>query len=560
MRSIRRFGLLCALALLAQPVASAAQSLRSVPLDHWSYAIADEILLRHPEWGEGIHLAARPWREADFTTLLERAREDSLGEDDPSQAFVQLLADAFRPDSGLTVERGVTMHNEVSAIYQGYAAKRDASFEPPFLPPRFGSDSTDGDDDPPGPTGAPAHRVMAQHDFAVQYLDAFVLGWRYVLDSHVKSDPTRFRQLEARKDEDFGFAILDAYGTVHYGPLYLTIGRNEQSFGPGRATAIFLSDSIPPLDHARFELDTRRFHFTGLIARLSSDLQNREIDEEGNTIPGSAPPDSGAQEVDRLLYLHRADWQPTTMIQLAVTEAAIVTGLDRGLEFRYANLLVPFFVTQEDEDEPEGRNVNIALDLEGVLSLPQGLRLYGAVMVEEFFIDEAEREGIGNQLAWRLGGTWGGAVGPNPVTVGAEYTRLDVFTYLHRGLNTSWSTYQVPLGSSLGPDAEQSAAWISWFPRPHARVTLDALARRGGEQSITSLDDAVGAGNPDFPSGIVQRELRGGVEGWLLLPRWGVEALIRASVRDVRNLGNEENDDERFWHLNVGLRWGWQFR
>jgi len=444
----------------------------------------------------------------------------------------------------------------VSLVYDGYLAKDDASFEPPFLPPRFGQD----EEDARGHTGKPPHRVMARHDFAVQYLDHFALGWRYAIDSHVKSDPTRFRQLEARKGEDYGFVLLDAYGTAHYGPLYLTIGRNEQSLGLGRASALLLSDSIPPLDHARLELDTRTIHFTGMIARLSSDLQNRTIDEEGKTIPGSTPPESGAREVDRTLYLHRADWQPNTMIQLAVTEAALVTGIGRGIEFRYANLLVPFFVSQEDEDETEGRNVNIAVEVEGALTLPNGVRLYGVGMADELFIDKQEREELGNSLAWRLGAMWGGNVGRSSVTVGAEYTRVDVFTYLHRGLNTNWTTYGVPLGSSLGPDADQGQAWVSWYASPTARITVDALARRGGERSVESTESIVGAGNPEFPSGVVQRELRGGVEGWLLLPRWGVEALVRANVRDVQNVDNDENADEKFWNVSVGLRWGWQFR
>jgi hypothetical protein len=557
MRFIRRFGLPCVLAFLVLPVPATAQGLRTVPLDHWSYTIADELLLRHPEWGEGIHFAAKPWREGDFQTLLTRAREAGLAADDPVSGFVELLAEAFPPPSGSTVARGTMIHNEVSAIYEGYFAKDDATLDPAFLPPRFG-DEPDPDDER-GITGRPAHRAMVRHDFAVQYLDRFALGWRYAVDTHVKADPTRFRQLEARRGEDYGFALLDAYGTAHYGPLYFTIGRNELSLGPGKSTAIFLSDSIPPLDHARIELDTRSFHFTGMIARLSSDLQNRSLQENGTTIPGSDPPETGRQEVDRTLYLHRVDWQPTTMFHLAVTEAALVTGLDRGLELRYANLLVPFFVTQEDEDEAEGRNVNIVVDAEAAVTLPRA-RVYATVMVDEFYIDADKREEFGNQVAWRVGGTIGGAVGPHSVTAGAEYTRLDVFMYLHRGLNTNWTTYGVPLGSSLGPDADQVLGWLTWYPRPNARVTVDALVRRGGEQDVQSNENAIGSGNPPFPSGIAQRETRGGVEGWMLLPHWGVQALVRASVRDVKNLENVEGADESFWHLSVGLRWGWQFR
>ena len=69
-------------AALAAPPALAGQSLRAVPLDHWAYGVADELLLRHPELGAGLWLGNRPWREADFLTLLARADSAGLGEAD----------------------------------------------------------------------------------------------------------------------------------------------------------------------------------------------------------------------------------------------------------------------------------------------------------------------------------------------------------------------------------------------------------------------------------------------------------------------------------------------
>ncbi|HET7692574.1 MAG TPA: hypothetical protein VFM44_05765, partial [Gemmatimonadota bacterium] len=64
-------------AILATPSAMAAQSLRAVPLEHWAYDVADELLLRHPRLIAGLWLGNRPWREADFLALLARA--DSVG-------------------------------------------------------------------------------------------------------------------------------------------------------------------------------------------------------------------------------------------------------------------------------------------------------------------------------------------------------------------------------------------------------------------------------------------------------------------------------------------------
>ena len=534
-------------AALAAPAEGTAQSLRVVPLDHWAYELADELLLRHPRLGAGLWLGNRPWREADFLVLLARADSAGLGEPDRrAEAALALLERAFPAHAGAEPE--VAIHNEVSLRLAAHASRDDAAFDPSFLGVRF--EEVDGD--PP----IPALRGVLQHDFAVQYRDRFALAWRYAIDSDVTGDPTRFRQLEAREDTDYGFALLDAYAVYGYGPLRVTAGRNELWLGQaGGSTSVFVSDSIPPIDQLRIDLVTRTLRFTGMIGRLSGDDQNRSLDERGETIPGSLPPPANERrDVDRIFYLHRVDWQPADYLQVAISEAALVTGTERGLDARYANLLMPFFVTQEDEDESGGVDVNVMINAEGVLLVP-GARIWTNVFVQEFFIDAEKRENIGNQMAYKAGGELAGdALGLAALSAGLEYTRVDVFSYLHRGLNTNHTQFGAPLGSSLGPDADMAQAWITWRPRPDLRLTLDAMARRDGERGVETLESVIEAGHPDFPSGVVQRERRLGVEAWGMLPGHGVEGTLRVSAHDLTDIEHEPGREGSFWTAEVGLR------
>jgi hypothetical protein len=548
-KAARRIALPVGFALtFGAAVESGAQTLRAVPLDHWSYEIADDLLLRHPELGAGLWLGNRPWREEDFRTLLARAESAGVRDGDPVTAgAIELLARAFPPEPDS--EDDVYFHNEVSLRVVGHVSEDDATFDPPFLGVRF----EEPDGDPP----VPPARAVAQHDFGVQFRDRLALGWRYAVDSDVTNDPTRFRQIEAREDTDYGFALLDAYATYRYGPLWVTAGRNEISLGQsGRSSSVFVSDSIAPLDQLRIGLGTRHVRFTGIIGRLSGDDQNRELDDQGETIPGSTPPAANERrEVDRLLYLHRLDWQPLAALQLAISEAAIVTGIDRGLEARYANLLIPFFVSQEDVDEPGGVDVDVIVNGEGVLFTPWGGRFWLDLYVQEFFVDADKREDIGNQLAYKVGGLVAGeAVGLPAVTAGVEYTRVDVFTYLHRGLNTNATQFGAPVGSSLGPDADMGQAWLSWRPWPPLRLTLDAMLRRDGERSVETLESVIDAGNPEFPSGVVQRERRFGVEARGLLPRYGAEGLLRLSAHHLTDIDHEPGRDGDFLVAELGLR------
>src|SRR5688500_178778 len=534
-------------AILATPSAMAAQSLRAVPLEHWAYDVADELLLRHPRLVAGLWLGNRPWREADFLTLLARADSAGLGEvDRRAAAALDLLGRAF--PNPAPAEPEVAFHNDVSLRLVAHASGDDAAFDPSFLGVRF--------EEPDGDPAIPALRGVLQHDFAVQYRGRFALAWRYAIDSDVTGDPTRFRQLEAREDTDYGFALLDAYAVYGYGPLRITAGRNELWLGQaGGSSSVFVSDSIPPMDQVRLDLVTRRLRFTGMIGRLSGDDQNRSLDERGETIPGSLPPPARERRnVDRIFYLHRVDWQPADYLQVAISEAALVTGTDRGLDARYANLLIPFFVTQEDEDESGGVDVNVMINAEGILLVP-GARIWTNVFVQEFFIDAEKRESIGNQMAYKAGGEMAGdALGLAALTAGLEYTRVDVFSYLHRGLNTNHTQFGVPLGSSLGPDADMAQAWITWRPRPVFRLTLEAMTRRDGERGVETLESVIEAGHPDFPSGVVQRERRLGVEAWGMLPGHGVEGTLRVSAHDLTDIEHEPGREGRFWTAEVGLR------
>lgn len=525
-----------------------AQSLRTVPLDHWAYEYADALILRHPEMEPGIRFSNRPWTQGDFLEIVAAARDLAPEFDDLSKGWMSALEREFE-----TAPQGVAdslhYYNLVGVEVETDLRTEDATFDPPFRDPTFDSD-----------LGEPLAQVLLRHDFAVQHSGFFVLGWSYVIDQNVRNDPSR--RSVGQRGTDASFEVLDAYARFRAGPLWFTLGRHELSLGPGRGTSVFVSDSIPAMDQVRFEIRTEPLQFTGLLTQLSRERPNRLLDETGDTIEGSQPSESDPIpfDVTRWLYLHRIDWQVSERLQLSVGEAALVAGIDRGVELRYANPLLPFFLGQTENDEGDGVNVNVVVNVDGSFRGPARTLWYGDLYAQEIFIDREKRDRIGNQLAWRVGLEWGDPGGATGTTVGAEYTRVGVFTYLHRGLNTNWSTFGVPIGSSLGPDADQAILWVERWLNPNLRIGGDATVRRGGERSIRTLESVIDAGNPPFPSGVVQREYRVGVTSWGRWPDLGLEARVRVERREVKNIASDPGRDGGFWEAEADVYYRWRIQ
>jgi len=534
--------------LLAASAPARGQDLRTVPTDHWSYPVADALLLRHPELTKAVWLVHRPWRAGEFRDLVRRSRDLGLDRDPTVARWVAMLAEEYpaTPPGAATVVR-----QEIVPRFRGSARTDDATFEPAFLDARF-----------EGQDGQPGARGIVEHLGAIERREGFAFVWRYALDTNVRNDPTRTRagrfRLLGGSDDEAAATVLEAYGTYRWQAFQATVGRASLELGPGRGASVFLSDSVPAIDQLRIELHSAPLRFTGVIGRLSEDDQNRTLDETGRTRQGTTPPETGLADVTRNLYLHRLDVRFSDVFQVAVTEAAVVSGIDRGFEARFANLLIPFILGEKDEDEPEEVNVNVVGNLQGVFTAIPGLQLYGDWFAQTFFLlDPDLRRDFGDQFAWRLGGEWAEPLGLPRTTVGAEYTRADVFMFLHRGLNTNWTTFGVPLGSTIGPDADQGVAWIDHWPDPTLRLSADVMARRKGERSIETLESFLDAGKPDFPSGTVEDQWRLGVEAWKIAPGHGLEGKVRLAWRTVDDIGNEPGRDGEFWELEIGLTWRW---
>lgn len=518
-----------------------AQSIRTVPTPHWSYRIADALILRHPELGEAAWIASRPWRESEFRALVDRAVELDLGSDELRvAAWIEMLESEYPALESRRDELALDLYNAVTISYDGAFREDDVTFDPAFEEVRF--DVSDGE---------PENRVVGRHDAALGYRDRIALVWSYVADQNVRNDPTRSRLADSFRDrgdkDEFGMVVLDAYGALELGPVYARIGRSTMSMGPGRGSSVFLSDSIAPLDQVRVEVDVLDpVRFTGIVGRLSGDARNRALDDEGRVVPGSDPAGGFREQVERNVYLHRLDGRWGPWLQAALSEAVVSTAFDQEIETEFASMVVPYGFFDDDDRR------SFLWDAEVVLSPLAGLQLYGNAVLQR-------GEEIDDREAWRVGGTWAPPLRGAGATVGAEYTRTDPRMYVDPGLNTGWTTFDVPLGSMLGPDADQAYGWIEYWAAPTLRLTADVLRRRRGARSLDDPGDFTGV-EEDFPSGTVERQWRTGLEGWWISPWLGLEGRARFDHRTVENLENEVDRDEEFWEFRVGLAWRWDSR
>lgn len=295
----------------------------------------------------------------------------------------------------------------------------------------------------------------------------------------------------------------------------ILVGRDYLHWGPGRTGALLTSGYAPALDMVKFTADIGRVRFQGFNSLLVRGSEREE-----------------AERVNRYFSGHRLSLR-LNRAEFGVSETIMYGGPQEIVDPGYLNFLIPYYLT--DVMQVQERNDNVTVALDAAVWWPRNWRLYGQLLVDEYYY---EGEDFPARTAFLAGVDW---TGLSRLWLNAEYVKIDRWTYNYDA--GSWwnrlNYFNTVLGHPLGPDADQLHIEAEYCPagRLVLRGALDLIQR--GETTIYTdfRNSDLAQQHNAFPSGVVQRSGRYMLQAeWAPNRHWLLRLTGEHTVR--RNSGN----------------------
>ena len=310
------------------------------------------------------------------------------------------------------------------------------------------------------------------------------------VDNRLQDDP----EFAGRKDRAVSGRVEDAYvgGQWKYGEV--TLGRLSRSWGPGTLDGLQLGNYVYSYDHLYARLGTPGIHLATIHARL-------------NDGPGTFSP-----LVQRYLGVHRlaGRWRG---LEVAATETYVYSGEGRGLEWSLANPLVPYLLTQYNEQEEGNYSVGLELAWRTRLGV-----LGGQLLVDDVQVDRCDPQ-------CKEPASWGMTVTAEGLPLGgdqrwfASYTRVSSLTYRTPERGETYDFQNVGLGRGFSDyDEARVGADLALLSALPLRAYV-AFRRQGeGDYRAPFPPPENYATTPGFLLGRVAEVTRLGVSGGGVLP------------------------------------------
>ena len=460
--------------LLLSRVAAAQHPLAALPFDDPAYEVLEGLV--RTGCAPARVSAYRPFLVRDVRSALAAADSDS----DCAPALVAALRARFAPDTldlfndgdgafgggaSLTVRATQLSNGEFRPLWRGLRPKAE------------------GD-----PSAAATARVRASWGSRKVFAVAEGVGY-----TDRQNDPS-VRQRALRKTSgalDFGESYVTAQVAK---PLTLTFGRGSEAWlGEGRESLV-LSAWGPMIDRVAVAGRWKRLEGRALYGTVS----DVELTPALDSIPGPAA------HFYRYIVAHALTVRATHAVELTLGETAILARGVRTLDLAYANPLMAYVVVQNDT-AASGPDQN--LQLFGALRAHSGRSAVQAeLLVDDVQIDAKDRKTIQDQLGWSIRGTQALPLWVPAAAVG-EYRHVNSYTYLRNRYATAYQTYNQPLGSELGPDADLWRVGGEIWPRALVKLSGGAGMWREGAQRLAQRpgQNSNGHGGEPFPSVTLSR-------------------------------------------------------
>ncbi|MDQ3698035.1 MAG: hypothetical protein M3373_08440 [Gemmatimonadota bacterium] len=530
MRRRTIFSAVAAVVATAEPVLSQ-HPLVTLPLDDPAYVQLDALVRQG--CGAAIASSVRPFTVSTVRDALGNATDPRCAGPILASLRTRFTQSGNQPET-LGVDSARTGLTAGLAATIRATARRDQDFRPLWRDVR--PDSA-GD---PVLVGRLRGRVTWEGGPSVV---AVVEGFA---QSDRQNDPTvararGFRESEAVVD------ISEAYVAGRLGPVTVSLGRSSEAWLGEGVESLVLSANGVPMDRLRGTARWSRFEAHALFAS-TSDVVLGALDGLDDAI---AP-----QRFHRFLAAHALTFRPTPQWEITLGETALLTRRGTGIDLAFVNPVMLFLVAENDSGRTGAAGDDNNLTVFGATRLTVGAANLGAeLVIDDIQIDDADRENIPDQLAWRLAGTLGVPL-PLPTSVGLEYRRVGSYTFLRDSYAEVYQAYDQPIGSELGPDADLLRASGELWPNGRLRIGGGIGRWRRGAQRIEQRP-AVGAfghaGEP-YPSvttdrPVAQRAWLGDASVQFLDQAFPVTA--RAEVARIDNVNNQPASSATYYRVSV---------
>ena len=371
--------------------------------------------------------------------------------------------------------------------------------------------------------------------------------------THRRNDPS-LHQRAVRSTSgaiDFG----ESYINAQLGKWFtLTFGRgNEAWLGEGRESPV-LSAWGPALDRIELSGRWRRVEARALFASLASVEMSPAID--------SLPVGSVTQRFYRQLIGHSLTIRPTRAVELSLGETILLARGTQTLELAYLNPLMAYVVTQNDTSRADATQ-NDNLQVFGGVRLHSGASAVQAeLLVDDVQIDPKDRKKVQDQLAWSVRATQGVPL-IVPASAVAEYRHVNSYTYLRNFYATAYQSYDAPLGSELGPDADLWRVGAELWPAGTVQLTggisgwrqgAVGIDQRAGRNSNNHAGEPYPSVTPDRPA--VQRAVLADAGASYL--RYPLTLTARFEAAHVQNPENQLRTAASYVRLQIIGRYAYR--
>ena len=280
-----------------------------------------------------------------------------------------------------------------------------------------------------------------------------------------------------------------AHLSLKYPHVEIQLGRQPVEWGPGWRGQLALSRYPPAYDYVTLRARLGCFKFVHLHGFLLSEVVHAYQTDDGFI---------RREYAEKYIAAHRVEYRPCWRLTIGLTES-IVYG-ERDLDPAYLNPLLLFWSAQHSSHDRD--NEIMSADVE-IIPL-EGLRCYGAVLIDEIYLKEMFADDARNKVAVQAGCHLVDPLGWTDTDVQLEYARVQPCVYSHKYPVNTYRHDGWALGHWLEENGDDLSLLAGHRFSARLRLTLEFSRTRRGEPGRMPWCHS-DSGRYSFLHGVVER-------------------------------------------------------